>query len=121
MKFSQIFAREIIKNLLFRETISLETINSVDKIIESELEKVHQLLEQIFLAQLESISNILTEDLVDFVSILETKYQIKSLSSKYNHNELKQQAKNAIVKNFKPVLDDIIYRDFKPNNFSKIL
>ncbi len=119
MKFSQIFAREIIKNLLFRETISLETINSVDKIIESELEKVHQLLEQIFLAQLESISNILTEDLVDFVSRLETKYQIKSLSSKYNHNELKQQAKNAIVKNFKPVLDDIIYRDISQIIFQK--
>ena len=119
MKFSQIFAREIIKNLLFREKISEETINSIDTIIESELEKVHQLLEQIFLAQLESISNILTEDLVDFVSRLETKYQIKSLSSKYNHNELKWQAKNAIVKNFKPVLDDIIYRDISQIIFQK--
>ena len=100
MKFSKIFSREIIKNLLFREKISEETINSVDKIIESELEKVHQLLEQIFQAQLESISNVLTEDLVDFVSRLETKFQISSLSSKYNHNELKRQAKNAIALKF---------------------
>lgn len=69
MKFSKIFPREIIKNLLFIETISEETINSVDKIIELESEKVCQYLEQIFQAQLDSISNILTEDLVDFVSV----------------------------------------------------
>ena len=119
MKFAKIFSRKILKSLLFREKISEETINSVDKIIESELEKVRQFLEQIFQAQLEPISNILTEDLVDFVAKLETKYQISSLSSKYNHNELKRQTKNAIMKYFKPVLDDIIYREISQIIFQK--
>jgi len=118
-KFSKLFSREICKNLLLKESIKEETINSIDKIIESELAKIRQFLEQIFLSQLEQISNVLTEDLVDFVARLETKYQISSLSSKYNHNELKRQAKNIIIKNFKPILDDIIYREISQIIFQK--
>ena len=109
-KFCKIFSREITKNLLFKEIITDETTSIIDKVIEIESEKIRQFFEQIFQAQLEPISSALTEDLVDFVSDLENKNQISSLSSKYNYNELKRQAKNGIIKNLKPVLEDIIYR-----------
>ena len=67
--------------------------------------------ENIFLLHLDDISNKLSEELIDFVSKIETKYKVSSLSSKYNYNELKRQSKNCIMNNFKPILEDIIYRD----------
>lgn len=118
-KFCKIFSREITKNLLFKEIISDETISKIYKVIEIESEKIRQFFEQIFQAQLEPISSALTEDLVDFVSNLENKNQISNLSSKYNYNELKRQAKNGIIKNLKPVLEDIIYRGISQIIFQK--
>jgi len=117
--FCKIFSREIVKNLLLKESISYETISSIDKVIECESEKIHQYLEQIFQSQLDIICNKLTEELVDFVAKLENKFQISNLSSKYHYNELKRQAKNEIIKNFKPVIEDIIYREISQLFFQK--
>ena len=118
-KFCKIFSREITKNLLFKEIISDETISIIDKVIEIESEKIRQFFEQIFQNQLEPISNALTEDLINFVSDLEKKNQISNLSSNNNYNELKRQAKNGIIKNLKPVLEDIIYREINQIIFQK--
>lgn len=104
---------------MFKEIISDETISIIDKVIETESEKIRQFFEQIFQTQLEPISSALTEDLVDFVSDLENRNQISNLSSKYNYNELKRQAKNGIIKNLKPVLEDIIYREISQIIFQK--
>jgi len=118
--FCKIFSREIIKNLLLKETISEETINKIDKVIEYETEKVKKFLDTIFENQLENISNKLTEKLVDFVAKLEAKYQISKLSSKYHYNELKRQARNNIIIYFKPVIEDIIYREISKILFQKL-
>jgi hypothetical protein len=119
--FCIIFSREITKNLLLKETISEETTTKIDKAIQCETEKVKQFLGQIFEAQLENISNTLTEKLVDLVAKLEDKYQITKLSSKYHYNELKRQAKNNIIYNFKPELEDNIYREISKILFQKLV
>ena len=72
------------------------------------------------MSQFDTIANNLSEELIDFVSKLETKYQISSLSSKYNYNELKRQAKNVINKKFKPEIDDNIYREMSLILFVKL-
>ena len=118
-KFCKIISREVTKNLLFKETIKDLTINLIDKVIDLDLEKIQQFLEQIFQTQIEPISNTLTEEMVDFVSSLENKYEISSLSSKYNYNELKRQIKIIIIKNFKPSLEEIIYREISQIIFQK--
>ena len=108
--FSKIFSREILKNLLLKESLIDDTISEIDKVIEIESTKMKEFFENIFLSLLDNISNSLTEELVDFVNKLENKYQVSSLSSKYNYNELKRQAKAFINYNFKPKFEDIIYR-----------
>ena len=118
--FCKIFSREILKKLLLKEDLSDETISDIDKIIDAESSKIKDFLECIFLSQFDTIANNLSEELIDFVSKLETKYQISSLSSKYNYNELKRQAKNVINKKFKPEIDDYIYREMSLILFVKL-
>ena len=110
-KFFKMFSREIMKKLLLKDYISEETISEIDIIIEEESRKVKEFFENIFLLNLDNISNNLSEKLIDFVFRIETKYKVSSLSSKYNYNELKRQSKNFIINNFKPKLEDIVYRD----------
>ena len=118
--FCKIFAREIIRNLLLKEAISEETTNKIDKVIECETEKVRKFFDNIFEDQLENISNKLTEKMIDFLAKLEAKYHISSLSSKYNYNQLKRQARINTIKDFKPVIEDIIYREISKILFQKL-
>ena len=111
INFCKIISREITKKLLLKDAISEETIVEIDGVIETESRKLNQFFEDVFSSQLETLSNKLTEELVDFVAQLENKYHISSLSSKYHYNVLKNQSKNNITKNFKPIIEDIIYRE----------
>ena len=117
--FCKIFSRDIVKNLLLKEDISEETISEIDKIIDEESGKMKEFFEKIFSLKLDNISSNLSKEFIDFVSMIETKYKISSLSSKYNYNELKRQAENLIMNIFKPVLEDIIYRDLSLILFQK--
>ena len=117
--FCKIFGREITKNLLLKEELLDETLISIDKVIDFESEKIHKFLEQILQSQLEFILNKITEELVDFVANLEVKYQISNLSSKYHYNELKRQAKNSILNNLFPVIENEIYREVSKLIFVK--
>ena len=118
--FCKIFSRQITKNLLLKDIISEETTIEIDKVIENEADKVKQFFEKIFEEQSEKTANNLAEELIDYVSNLETKYQISNLSSKYNYNELKRQAKINIIKIFKPVIEDIIYREISQIIFQNL-
>ena len=118
--FCKIFSRQITKNLLLKDIISEETTIEIDKVIENEADKVKQFFEKIFEEQSEKTANNLAEELIDYVSKLETKYQISNLSSKYNYNELKRQAKINIIKIFKPVIEDIIYREISQIIFQNL-
>ena len=111
INFCKIISREITKKLLLKDAISEETIVEIDGVIETESRKLNQFFEDVFSSQLEALSNKLTEELVDFVAQLENKYHISSLSSKYHYNVLKNQSKNNITKSFKPIIEDIIYRE----------
>ena len=119
INFCKICSREIMKKLLLKDNITEETMLEIDKVIESESVKIKQFFENIFLAQLEIISTSLTEELVDFVARLEGNYKISTLSSKYHYNELKRHAKNNINKNFKPIIEDIIFRKISQILFQK--
>ena len=121
--FCKIFSREIVKLLLFKDSISEETISSIDNNLERVSKEADKYLQKEFESLFENISNKLAENLVDFVHNLEAKYQVSNLSSKYNYNELKRQAKNGINKDFKIVIEDIIYREISKiiyNKFSDI-
>ena len=52
VKFCKVFSREIVKNLLFKENIHESSTNLIDKVIDLNLEKVQQFLEQIFETQI---------------------------------------------------------------------
>ena len=117
--FCKLFSREIVKLLLFKDSISEETITSIDNNLEEVSKEVDKYLQKEFESLLENISNKLAEELVDFVHNLETKYQVSNLSSKYNYNELKRQAKNGINKDFKIVIEDIIYREISKIIYNK--
>ena len=117
--FCKIFSREIVKLLLFKDSISEETISSIDNNLERVSKEADKYLQKEFESLFENISNKLAENLVDFVHNLEAKYQVSNLSSKYNYNELKRQAKNGINKDFKIVIEDIIYREISKIIYNK--
>lgn len=81
---------------------------------------MRKFFDNIFEDQLENISNKLTEKMIDFLAKLEAKYHISSLSSKYNYNQLKRQARINTIKDFKPVIEDIIYREISKILFQKL-
>ena len=106
--FCKLFSRELVKLLLFKDSISEETIVSIDNNLDEVSKELYKKIKKEFESLLENISNKLAEELVDFVHSLEAKYQVSTLSSKYNYNELKRQAKNGINREFKSIIEDII-------------
>ena len=114
--FCKKFSREITKCLLLIEEngksiIKQETNKEINKVIETEINKIKLLLEQIYETQFEIIANKLTDILKDdYIPKLEEKYQISNLSSKHKPSDLKRQSKKDIYNDFKPLIDDIVYR-----------
>ena len=118
--FCKIFSRLIAKTLLLKNQILEEkTTTEIDKVIEDESEKIKNFFEKIFEKNLENMTDELADELEKYVKQLESKYQIKSLCSKYYYNELKKLAKNNIIKNYKPIIEDIIYRKISQIVFKK--
>ena len=62
---------------------------------------MYKYFEKVFDFLLLNITNNLAEEFIDYVHEFENCYQISTLSSKYNYNELKRLAKNCIIKDFK--------------------
>ena len=119
--FCKICSREIMKKLLLKDNITEETMLEIDKVVELESVKIKQFFDNIFLTQLDIISNSLAEELFNLAKSLEGNYQIQisTLSSKYHYYELKRQAKNNINKNFKPIIEDVVYRKMSQILFQK--
>jgi len=117
--FCKLFSRELVKLLLFNDSISEETIVSIDNNLDEVSKELYNYVQKEFESLLENISNKLAEELVDFVHSLEAKYQVSTLSSKYNYNELKRQAKNGINREFKNIIEDIIYREISKIIYNK--
>ena len=118
INFCKIFSRLITKSLLLKEEISEETISEIDNVLEVEAEKIKKFFEKIFAQNLENIANKITKELVDYITKLESKYKIKNLSSKYYH-QLEILSKNNIMQNFKPVVEDIVFRKISQIIFKK--
>ena len=80
---------------------------------------MYKYFEKVFDFLLLNITNNLAEEFIDYVHEFENCYQISTLSSKYNYNELKRLAKNCIIKDFKPLIIDVLLREISQILFDK--
>ena len=96
-----------------------ETSSNIDKLIEEKTNNVKEKFEKIFYDKLESSEIKLAENLLEFNTNLDSKYKIMYLNSKYNFNELKRQAKDNILKDLKPLIENKIYKEMSKILFDK--
>ena len=113
------FSQEIVRSLLYNENLSEKTKETIVKLMSDQSDIIKKYFEKIFKEKLDSLSNQLSENLVDFVSKLDIKYNITYLSSKYNYNELKRKAKEEIERKLKPIIEAKIYSEMSKKLLEK--
>ena len=96
---------------MYNNNLSENTKENIAKLMIAQANNIKNYFENIFNEKLEQLSNQLSEKLVDFVAQLDFKYNITYLSSKYNYNQLKRNARDGIYWNLKPILEANIYSE----------
>lgn len=110
-KFISQFSKKLAENLIHKDKLNKESLIDLLNIMKTKTNDIKNSFEEIFEKKLNDISNQLADELDTLTHDLDSSFNISYLSSKYGHNKLKLQARNNIINNLKPSIEDQVYRE----------
>ena len=110
-KFISQFSKKLAESLIHTDKLNKQSLIDLLNIMRTKTNDIKNNFEEIFEKKLNDISNLLADELDTLTHDLDSSFNISYLSSKYGHNKLKLQARNNIINNLKPSIEDQVYRE----------
>ena len=110
-KFVSQFSKRLAESLLHKNKLKKTNLIDILNIMATKCNDIKNYFDEIFEKKLNNISNQLADRFDALTHELDSSYNICYLSSKFSHNQLKLQSKNNIISNFKPNIENQIYRE----------
>ena len=122
------FSAMLAKKLLHKDELKKKSLFDLYNLMKVKANDIRNNFEEIFEKKLGELTSQMAEKLDRLIHDIDSTFNISFLSSKYSINQLKIQAKNNILNNLKPDIEEQVYRevskilyDIYANNFSNKL
>ena len=122
------FSAMLAKKLLHKDELKKKSLFDLYNLMKVKANDIRNNFEEIFEKKLGELTSQMAEKLDSLIHDIDSTFNISFLSSKYSINQLKIQAKNNILNNLKPDIEEQVYRkvskilyDIYANNFSNKL
>ncbi len=110
-KFILQFSKKLAESLIHKDKLNKESLVDLLNIMKIKCNDIKNYLEEIFEKKLNDISIELADKIDTLVHNIDSSYDINYLCSKYSHNQLKLQARNNMINDLKPDIEDQIYKE----------
>ena len=106
------FSGKLARSLLFKDKdLEKKSLFDLYNIMKVKGNDIRNYFEAIFDKKLGKLTSQMAEKLDILTHDIDSTFNISHLSSKYSHNQLKIQAKNNIINNLKPDIEDQVYKE----------
>ncbi len=110
-KFILQFSKKLAESLIHKDKLNQQSLVDLLNIMKIKCNDIKNNFEEIFEKKINDISIQLADKIDTLVHNIDSSYDINYLCSKYSHNQLKLQARNNMINDLKPDIEDQIYKE----------